>query len=235
MALGSADTGTIYVGNGAAPGRRRMAHIKPIDVASGRDAMIQFLRNIQQGSEYKDVIEYLDDPENGNKEAETAEKLRQLLTKEFSGLGLSKKVIQDMLVDAASNAMGTSMMDPVMQQSPSLGTIVADDLRNDIREDGGNKTMLDNLKVVLRAVKMLQEDPSSIGREPSGPQVLMLSSTMSSDEATRRKQRQRGVFKAPGEEKRKSYPANIFSAEEISAATSSDEDGYRLTLLRLRM
>lgn len=67
-----------------------------------------------------------------------------------------------------------------------------------------------------------------------GDKFVFSTNTMSSDEATRRKQSERGVFKAPGDEKPKSYTPGKFSAKGIWDTTSSDED-YRLTLLRLRM
>ena len=156
MSLAGADTGTIYVGNGAAPGRRRMAHIKPIDIDSGRDAMIEFLGKIQQVSEYQTVIEYLKDPKKGNYVPETMERFRAILKAAFSDLGLSPTEIEKYVVHGGAAAMGSESMDEVMRPSPSLGTIAARDLSDDIREDGGNKTMLHNLKVVSLAVQMLQ-------------------------------------------------------------------------------
>ena len=229
-----AGAGTIYVGNGAAPGRRRMAHITPIYVDSGRDAMIEFLQKIQQGSEYENVIEYLEDPEQGKKVPETMEKLRTILTNEFSGLDLSRKEIDDMLVEAAASIMGTSMMDDIMKPSRSLATIAAQDLRDDTRDPGVGKTILENLNVVLEAVLKLQDDPSSIGREPSAAQPVILSST-SGYRDTRREPPKRRVFKPPDEKKkREPEQAGKYSAD-FSSSESSDNDAYRLTLLRLRM
>lgn len=233
-----AGAGTIYVGNGAALGRRRMEPepIKPINVESGIDAMIQFLRKIQQGSEYQNVIKYLQNPKQGKKVPETMEKLRNILTNEFSGLDLSRKVIDDMLVEAAASIMGTPIMDDVMKRSPSLATIAAEDLRDDIKDSGVGKTILENLKVVLQAVRMLQEDPSSIGRKPSAAQPVSLSST-SGYRDTGQKPRDSGVFQAPGATQREPTKAGRYSAADIDDEDSSSSSGedYRLTLLRLRM